>query len=80
MLVFGKDGDSFLVEEDLAAAVTELVNYEQVVLECEHDMVVAGRNGGKVEVGGRGGGVDADGGVADVGCRGVRVDVADGGS
>ena len=32
LLVFGKDGDSFLVEEDLAAAVAELADAEQVVL------------------------------------------------
>ena len=42
-------------------------------------MSVAGGKVGWVEVGGRGGGVEAARGVADVGCRGVRVDFVDGG-
>ena len=77
MLVFRKDSDGFLVEEDLAAVVEELADAKQVVLECWHELAVAGRKGGQVEVGGRGGGVDAAGGVANVGCGGVRIDVAD---
>ena len=77
LLVFRKYGDGVPVEEDLAAAVAELADVEQVVLEGRHDLAVTGGKGGQVEVGGRGGGVDAAGGVADVGCGGVRVDVAD---
>ena len=79
LLVFGKDGDGIPVEEGLAAAVTELANAEQVVLEGSHYLAVASGNGGQVEVDGHGGGVDTAGGVVDVGCGGVRVDVADGG-
>ena len=79
MLVFGKDGDGFLIEEDLSAAVADIDDDEQVVLEGGHDLAVAGGKGGQVEFGGRRGGVDAAGGVANVGCGGVRVDVADGG-
>ena len=41
-----------------------------------HDLAVAGRKGGQVEVGRRGGGVDMAGCVADMGCGGVRIDVA----
>ena len=80
LLVFRKDSDGFLFEEDLLAAVTELDDSEQVVLEGGHDLAALGRNGGQVEVGGHGGGVDAAGGVSDVVCGGVRIDVADGGS
>ena len=79
MLVFRKDGDVVPVEEYLAAVVAELVDAEQVVLEGRHDLAVAGGKGDQVEVGGGGGGVDAARGVANVGCGGVRVDVADGG-
>ena len=77
MFVFGKDGDGFLVKEDLTAAVAELANAKQVVLEGGHYMAVPGRKGGQVEVGGRGGGLEAAGGVADVGFEGVQIDVAD---
>ena len=63
MLVFGKDGDGFLFEEDLADAVAEIANAEQVVMEGGHEPAVAGGKGRKVEVGGRRGGVDAAGGV-----------------
>ena len=66
MLVFRKDGDGVPVEEDLAAAVAELDDAEQVVMEGVHDLAVAGRKVGQVEVGGRRGGVDTAGGVADV--------------
>ena len=79
MLVFGKDGDVFLVEEDLEAAVAELADAEKVVLEGWNYLAVAGGKVGKVEFGGHIGGVDANGGVSDVRCEGVRVDVADGG-
>ena len=79
MLVFGKYGDGFFVEEDLAATVAELADAKQVLLEGGQYWAVVGEKGGKVEVGGRGGGVDAAGGFADVGCGGVRADVADGG-
>ena len=53
MLVFGKYGDGFLVEEYLAAAVAELADAEQVVMEGGHDLEAAGGKGGQVEVGGR---------------------------
>ena len=76
MLVFRKDGDGVPVKEDLATAVTELADSDQVVLEGGHDLAVAGGKGGQVEVGGRGGGVDAAGGVAYMGCGSMRVDVA----
>ena len=79
MFVFGKDGDGFLVKEDLTAAVAELANSKQVVLEGGHYMAVPGRKGGQVEVGGCGGGVDAARGVTYVRCGGVRVDIVDGG-
>ena len=79
MLVFGKDGDGFLVEEELVAAVAELADAEQVVMEGGHDLEVPGGKGGQVEVGGRVGGVDVAGGVSDVGYGGVRIDVTDGG-
>ena len=79
MLVFGKYGDGFFVEEDLAATVAELADAKQVVLEGGHDMEVACGKCGQVDVGERGGGVDAAGGVADVVSGGVRFDVADGG-
>ena len=79
MLVFRKYGDGVPVEEDLAAAVAELSNADQVVLEGTHDLAVAGGKGGQVEFGGNGGGVDAIGGIANVECGGVQVDVADGG-
>ena len=79
LLVLRKDGDGVPVKEDLAAAVAELANSKQVVLEGGHDLAVAGGKGGQVDVGRRGGGVDASGGVSDVGCGGVRVDVTDGG-
>ena len=79
MLVFRKDGDGVPVKEDLAATVAELANAEQVVLEGRHDLAVAGGKGGQVEVGGCGGGVDTTGGVADMGCGGVRVYFSDGG-
>ena len=79
MLVFRRDGDGVPVKEDLASAVAELANAKQVVLEGWHDLPVAGGKGEQVEVGGRGGGMDAVGGITDVGCGGVRVDVADGG-
>ena len=46
------------------------------MLEGGHDLAVAGRKGGQVEVGRRRGGVDTAGGVANVGCGGMRVDVA----
>ena len=76
MVVFGKDGDGVPVEEDLAAVVAELTDADQVVLECGHDLAALDGKIGQVEVGGSGGGVDAAGGVADVGCGSVRVDVA----
>ena len=66
MLVFGKYGDGIPVEEGLAAAVTELANAEQVVLEGSHYLAVASGNGGQVEVDRRGLCVDTAGGVADV--------------
>ena len=78
LLVLRKDGDGVPVKEDLAAAVAELANSKQVVLEGGHDLVAGGK-GWQVEVGGRGGGVDAAGGIVDVGCGGMRVDVAVGG-
>ena len=77
MLVFRKDGDGVPVEEDLASAVAELDDAEQVVLEGRHDLAVTGRKGGNFEVGVRGGGVDAVVGVTDMGCGGVWVDIAD---
>ena len=49
------------------------------MLEGGNYLAVVGGTGGQVEVGGRGGGVDTAGGVATMGCGGVRVDVADGG-
>ena len=83
LLIFRKDSDGIPVKEDLAAEVAELANANKVVLEGRHDLAVAGGKGGQVEVGvrrrRRGGGVDAAGGVADMGCGGVRVDVAYGG-
>ena len=77
MLIFRKDGDGFLVEEDLAVVVAELADAEQVVLEGWHELAVAGEKGGQVEVGGLRGGVDAAGGVDNEGCGGVWIDVAD---
>ena len=76
MVVFGKYGDGFAVEKDLAAVVAELAYAEQVVLEGGHDLAAAGGKVGQVEVGGGRGGVDADGGVAYMGCGILRVDVA----
>ena len=49
------------------------------MLEGGNYLAVVGSTGGQVEVGRRGGGVDTSGGVATMGCGGVRVDVADGG-
>ena len=76
-LVFRKDGEGSLVEEDLAAVVKELDNAKQVVLEGWHELAVTGRKGGQVEVGGLRGGVDAAGGVDNEGCGGVWIDVPD---
>ena len=45
-LVFRKDGDGVPVKEDLATAVTELADSDQVVLEGGHDLAVAGGKGG----------------------------------
>ena len=78
MLIFRKESDGVPVEEDLAAAVTELANAYQVLMEGGYDLEVAGGKGGKDEVGGRGRGVDAAGVISDVGCVSVQVDVADG--
>ena len=76
MVVFGKDGDGFPVKEDLAAMVAEITDAKQVVMEGGHDLANLGRKVGQVEVGRSGGSVYAAGGVADVICRSVRVDVA----
>ena len=78
MLVFGKDGDGFLVKEDLAAAFADLADAEKVVQEGGHNLAVSGVKGGQVEVGGRGGSVDAVRDVANMGCGIVRIYVADG--
>ena len=71
-----KYGDGFLVEEDLASTVAGLANANKVVLEGGYDLEVAGGKGRHVEVGGRGGGVDAAVGFANVRCGGVWIDVA----
>ena len=50
LLVFGKDGDGFLVEEDLAAVVAELANAKQVVLKVGHDLAVAAGRVGRLSL------------------------------
>ena len=82
MVVFGKDGVGVPVKEDLAAMVAELTNVEQIVLEGGHDLAASGGKVGQVKFGRSVGGVDAAGGIADVECGSLRVDVAywDGGS
>ena len=77
LLVFREDGDGVPVKEYLVSVVAELADAKRVVLEGRHDLAVAGGKGGQVEVCGRRGGVNAAGGVANVGCGGVRVDVTD---
>ena len=56
--------------------VAEITDAKQVVMEGRNNLEASGGKVGQVEVGGSGGGVDAAGGVADVRCGSVRVDVA----
>ena len=76
MVVFGKDSDGVAVKEDFAAVVAELIDAEQVVVEGGYDLSAVVRKGGQVGVGGSGGGVYAAGGVSDMGCGSVGVDIA----
>ena len=76
MVVFGIDGDSVSVKEDLSGMVADLANAKKVVLEGRHAMTAAGGKVGQIEVGRGRGGVDAAGGIAYMGCGSVRVDVA----
>ena len=56
--------------------VAEITDAKQVVMEGGNKLAASGGKVGQVEVGGSGGGVDAAGGVSDVRCGSVRVDVA----
>ena len=75
MVVFGKDGDGFPVEEDLAAVVADLTDAEHVVMEGGHYFAYLGGKVGQVEFGRSRGGVNAARGVTDVVCGSLRVDV-----